>query len=291
MEEQSQTSNDNIKLLVWSDYLENLLAKWGDDALSYAWLHTKSESKYRKLNYYFIIPIVILSTLTGTVNVGMSSIFPPEYVHYGQLSIGAIGIFTGILGTLQNFFKYAQSSESHRYAATQWYKFYRNLKTELALDRVCRKNASEFFVSSKNEMDRLLDSSPLIPNDMVEKYKKHKNINNDENLQNNNIQLPDIIGNLKKTFVYNENNKSIIKNIEDIEDIENEENEEKISNMIKNDPHFGEIKNYMKEIEEFKKSYDPIKNEIDMIKKDLLENKDKVLINIKVDGEEDIKED
>lgn len=190
-EDNSDIDNENLKFLTWAGYLEDLIAKWSDNALSYAWLHTKAEGKYRKLNYAFTIPIVVLSTLTGTVNIGMKSLFPNNLETYGQIGIGGLGIFTGILGTLQNFFKYAQLSEAHRNAAIQWHKFHRSLKTELSLESICRRNAGEFFRSAKAELDRLLDSSPYIPSDIVERY-----------IMENNIDLPDVIGNLQKTLVF-----------------------------------------------------------------------------------------
>jgi hypothetical protein len=179
--------------LHWESYLEDLLATWSNHALSYAWLHTKAESKYRKLNYWFTIPIVVLSTLGGTLNVGMSSILPADWVHYGQISVGGVGIFTGILGTLQNFFKYAQLSESHRNAGMQWYKFHRVIHTELSLDPASRRDAGECFRTCKSEMDRLLDNSPYIPKDMIDAYYA---------THNQEIELPDIIGRLHRTPVY-----------------------------------------------------------------------------------------
>jgi len=190
-EKDDSSIEENLKFMTWTTYLEDLISSWADNALSYSWLNLHSEAKYRNLNYMFTIPIVILSTIVGTINVGMNSLFPPNLIQYGQIGTGSVGIFTGILGTLQNFFKYAQLSEAHRSCAIHWYKFYRQLKTELALETICRKPAGEFFRSAKAEMDRLLDSSPYIPSDIIQKYSdKH------------NLELPEIIGNLKTTQVY-----------------------------------------------------------------------------------------
>lgn len=189
---ESTSSDENLKFMSWTSYLEDLISGWADNALSYSWLNLQSEAKYRNLNYMFTIPIVVLSTIVGTINVGMSSLFPQNLIQYGQIGVGAVGIFTGILGTLQNFFKYAQLSEAHRSCAIHWHKFYRQLKTELALEALCRKPAGEFFRSAKAEMDRLLDSSPYIPSDIIKKYlDKHDN-----------VELPEIIGNLRMTSVY-----------------------------------------------------------------------------------------
>lgn len=187
------SSEDNLKNLEWTPNVEALLAQWSDEALSYAWLHLKSEKKYRKLNYSFTIPIVVLSTLTGSINLAMSSMIPADYNHIGNLVTGGMSIFTGILGTLLNFFKYAQISESHRNAALQWHKFYRLVKTELALQRSCRKAAPTFYATAKLDMDRLLESSPNIPSEIVQKF---------EELSRRDVDLPDIIGPLRRTNVY-----------------------------------------------------------------------------------------
>lgn len=191
-EDTNSSIEENLKFLSWSSYLEDLISGWADNALSYSWLNLHAEIKYRRLNYMFTIPIVILSTIVGTINVAMNSLFPPDLVKYGQIGTGAIGIFTGILGTLQNFFKYAQLSEAHRSIAISWHKFFRQLKTELALEAICRKPAGEFFRYAKAEMDRLLDSSPYIPSDIIRKY----------TTKNETVELPEIIGNLKATSVY-----------------------------------------------------------------------------------------
>ena len=149
--ETDSSVDENLKFMTWTSYLEDLISNWADNALSYSWLNLQSETKYRRLNYMFTIPIVILSTIVGTINVGMNSLFPPNLVQYGQIG-----------------------------------------KTELSLEAMCRKPAGEFFRHAKAEMDRLLDSSPYIPSDVIKKYASKNNI----------VELPEIIGNLKSTTVY-----------------------------------------------------------------------------------------
>ena len=64
------------KKQVWSEEQEKLLASWSERASGYRWLHSRSEKKYRKCNYAFTIPVIILSTLTGTANFAMDSFVP-----------------------------------------------------------------------------------------------------------------------------------------------------------------------------------------------------------------------
>lgn len=242
----SNASEDNLKNLEWTDNLEVLLARWSDEALSYAWLHVKSESKYRRLNYGFTIPIVVLSTLTGSINLAMSSMVPAEYSTVGNLATGALSIFTGILGTLLNFFKYAQFSESHRNASVQWHKFYRNIKTELALERICRKSAPTFYTAAKAEMDRLLDSSPNIPSEITQKYRERADCTSD-------VELPDIIGNLHRTKVYKGDN-ALLLNMDDLEhttDLRDFQNTRKLTeNPLSSAAVASAVKNTVRELKE-----------------------------------------
>ena len=63
---------------VWTKEQENLLAEWSEKASAYRWLHSRSEKRYRCRNYTFTIPVIILSTLTGTANFAMDSFVPEE---------------------------------------------------------------------------------------------------------------------------------------------------------------------------------------------------------------------
>ena len=88
---------------LWTHEQENLLAEWAEKAACYRWLHAKSEKIYTTSHYRYSIPIIILSTLTGTANFGIESV-PKEYTRYAQMAIGGVNLFAGIMGTLQKFF-------------------------------------------------------------------------------------------------------------------------------------------------------------------------------------------
>ena len=76
------------ELEVWSDECEQLLAEWSEKSSCYRWLHARSEKKYRKRYYSFSIPVIILSTLTGVANAGLTSYVPEEAQKIGQAIIG-----------------------------------------------------------------------------------------------------------------------------------------------------------------------------------------------------------
>jgi hypothetical protein len=118
----------------WTKQLENLVAEWADKASCYQWMHGKTEEKFSKMNYYFTIPEIIMSTLTGTANFATNSIVTSEeQAKFVTFGIGAISLIAGIISTVANFLRYAQGSEAHRVAAISWGKFQRFISIELSV--------------------------------------------------------------------------------------------------------------------------------------------------------------
>lgn len=160
------------KLDCWTSECEILLAEWSEKATCYRWLHNSSEKKYRLRYYMFSIPVIILSTLTGACNVGLSSYIPEESQSTAQAVVGGVNIFAGILSTLQNFLKVAELMESHRSAGVSWSKLGRNISIELAIDPHRRQNCHDFLSICRAEYDRLIEQSPLITTDVINEFKK-----------------------------------------------------------------------------------------------------------------------
>lgn len=170
------------KKQLWTEEQERLLASWSERASGYRWLHSRSEKKYRKSNYAFTIPVIILSTLTGTANFAMDSFVPEEQKQIAMACVGGVNIFAGILSTLQNFLRYAELMEGHRVAEVSWSKFSREISVELALEPSMRKPAFDFLTVSRAEYDRLIEQSPTIDDNIIAQYnykfmrkKKNKN--------------------------------------------------------------------------------------------------------------------
>ena len=116
-----------VKPQVWTKEQENLLAEWSEKASAYRWLHSRSEKRYRCRNYSFTIPVIILSTLTGTANFAMDSFVPEDKKQIAMATVGSVNIFAGILSTLQNFLRYSELMEGHRIALVAWSKFSRDI--------------------------------------------------------------------------------------------------------------------------------------------------------------------
>ena len=189
----------------WTEEQEKLLAKWADYASCYRWLHDRTEKKLSWYNNAITIPVIILSTITGTASVGLNGLVgdSPSGQKYGQISIGIVSLFTGILTTLGNFFRYAQNSEAHRVAAVSWGKFNRLITVELAQKPDDRMDSLDFLNICRQDLDRLIEQSPQVPNHVIELFES-------EFAHQDDLSKPDICNNIEHTNVYN-NSKTRMK--------------------------------------------------------------------------------
>lgn len=182
----------------WTKEQEGLMAEWSDKAGCYRWLHDRCEKKYSKLNMGITIPVIILSTLTGTANFALDGFIPAnnqDMKKYAQAGIGAVSIFAGILTTLGNFLRYAQGSESHRVAGIAWGKFQRQIAVELAIHPNERIDSMDFLKICRAELDRLIEQSPPIPDDIIKEFLHEFKDKKD-------IKKPEIVGGMEHTHVF-----------------------------------------------------------------------------------------
>ena len=168
----SQNNNSTKKLppSKWESEEEQLLKEWAEKAMCYKWLHTKSKQKYGKINIKVTIPVIILSTITGTANFAQSRL-PEHYQAGAAMVVGTMNLIAGIISTIAQYFKISELNEGHRIAALAWDKFSRNLKIQLSKKPMNRENANSLMRYAKDEFDRLMEISPTIPDEIIAQFK------------------------------------------------------------------------------------------------------------------------
>lgn len=178
----------------WALETEILLASWSEKASCFRWLHGRSEKKYKKRYYCFSIPVIILSTLTGTANFALKEYIPEDRQKIATAIIGGLNLFAGILGTLQTFLKVCETMESHRAQAVAWSKLGRNISIELALDPMRRQPNQDFLKLCRAEYDRLIEQSPMIDDDIIAQFKSK--------FKNYDVSKPSITNGLDKCHIF-----------------------------------------------------------------------------------------
>ena len=252
-------TNNNFNI-EWTLEHEQILVEWADKAMCYKWLHSKSNAMYSYLNAWYTIPVIIISTLTGTANFAQERV-PIAYQNIFVMIVGGFNILGGIITTIQQFLKITQLNESHRVSSIAWDKFYRNIKIELAKHPDERMNVTQMIKISKEEFDRLMETSPNIPDKIIQGFKiEFKNIKNNSPMPK--IITPEICDTLISTELYRNPWAS-------------EENKNKKINQIIN-----KEKHYLETILNFQKIFHDINNR-EPLDDEIIDNlKDKIEITI-----------
>jgi len=165
----SRMSFERDAPLVYNSHLEQLVASEGEKALSYQWLHDQAEKVFSRWTNCIALPVIILSTLSGTAAIGQSTLFGDSPM--SSVGIGLVSILVGILNTISQHFGVAKRAEGHRIASITYGKLYRLISVELSLPREQRMAADQFIKVVRDQIDRLAETSPPIPESIIAAYK------------------------------------------------------------------------------------------------------------------------
>jgi hypothetical protein len=255
----------------WTVENENILVEWCDIAQCYKWLNFHSYLKFSVKQAWFTIPVIIMSTITGTISFAQSS-FTPTQQFYVQFGVGTINIFLGILSTISQYLKITQLTESHRVSSISWDKFARNIRIELSKPPEERMDAGSFIKLCRHEFDRMMETSPIIQQQIIDEFKKtfEGKENSEQRKLYMELRKPDICDTIISANLYR--HKWYIKQENNSEENMNQMVKENILNVAKN------MKNMNEKIEDFIKEFNkiygrnPLKTEIENNFTDKLES-------------------
>lgn len=181
------------KTIVWSDHLEDYFKSIGEKSYTYALLHKQAEKKYTQRKVYIELPVIVLTSLSGTLSISSSSLFE-NAEKTASVFIGFLSIFCGILNTVNTYFSYAKRAEGHRISNIEYNKLYRFLEIELKLPRHERMQPSDLLKKTRDDYERLNEISPLIDMEIIEKLK--------EKFKDYNVHKPSEMNGLEEIVVY-----------------------------------------------------------------------------------------
>jgi hypothetical protein len=179
----------------WNEEDDIILKEWVDKSACFKWLHEKSYKVYKKQYLRLMIPVIIISTLTGAANFALERIPSQQWQGYASIIVGGFNIIAAIISTVAQFLKTAELKEGHNIAARTWDKFNRTIKLELQKNPIERTNKHDVFTNAMKEYDRLVELSPDIPSSVIKEFK---------NTYKNAVDLikPEIAGYIISSKVY-----------------------------------------------------------------------------------------
>jgi len=179
-------------IISWNDSLEVLVAEEAERSAGLSWLHTECEKYFSVHTNCIALPVIILSTVNGFLSGSSQSIFTNPQV--SSIALGVVSLFTGVLSTVGSYFAWAKRTEAHRISAIQYQKISKFLTIELSLPKVERIAAKDILKITREQVERLMEISPAVPEFILNKYKlRFKGITD--------VSHPEIVQGLKKVMI------------------------------------------------------------------------------------------
>ena len=92
---------------VWHTQQEEILKRWSEIGSSYRFMHDRSYSQFEKQNLRFSLPVIVISTITGTANFAQGT-FPASWQPYVPLGIGFLNLTAGLITTIAQFLRVSE---------------------------------------------------------------------------------------------------------------------------------------------------------------------------------------
>ena len=154
---------------IWHESNEVFFKQLGDESQLQAICHMNSHEYYSTRSRHYQLPIIILSVICGSGNFVSTSF--PDNQDMIILGVGVLSIITSIVSSVAQYLKLAEKSEAHRIASVSWEKFYNNIRFQLSKRREEREDIQNYILSTTSEYQRLQEISPLLPNEIVSKFR------------------------------------------------------------------------------------------------------------------------
>jgi hypothetical protein len=178
----------------WNSKLEHYFASTGEKAHCLSWIHKKAEERYARLRTFIDLPVIAISSITGFLSVGSTSMFGDNQVA-SSVALGLCSLLVSVLNTTGTYFGWAKRAEGHRISSIQYARLYRFLSIEMSLPREERMTPADLLKHTKDQYDRLQEISPLVPPEIITEFRKRFDAEKD-------ISKPEEANGLEKIDVY-----------------------------------------------------------------------------------------
>lgn len=182
----------------WHSQYEIILKQWGEMCSSYSWLHDRAYRKYKYLNIYFQVPVVMLNTAAAVISLVNSS-YSDQTREYASYAVGIMNILAGSVTAAAQYLKLGEIMENHRKSSIAYDNLCQTIKTELSLPIAERTHTGRELVKiCRSEIDKLVNQSRDIPMDVIKEFEKEFGAIN--------IYKPEIID-IQEVTIYRENHQ------------------------------------------------------------------------------------
>jgi len=157
----------------YSVEIEDVLKSYATEAEILYVIHNKNYLHYQKRGYYFTVPVIIMSTISGVLsfNQSIQSTIP------GQYAIGGVNILCGIITTVYKFLNYSNYENQHKILAIEYLHMFEDLKSVLSRHPSQRPDALRYVEKIEAKRQDLYDNFSIIEDNIRRSFKhKHKTL-------------------------------------------------------------------------------------------------------------------
>ena len=166
----------------WHHQHEVVLKTWSEKARSNQWLHGRSYKRMSRINVAMSLPVIILSTIAGTMNFAQNS-FPEKLTvndteypvrEWVGLLTGAINLTASLITTCATFMRISERMENHRSCGIDFGKLSRDIQCELSLPQQDRRHkvGVQYISKCREELERLENLAPDVSLGVLKEFKK-----------------------------------------------------------------------------------------------------------------------
>lgn len=184
----------NTGKLTWTSSIEIMVAKWGDEAKCFEWMHTEAHSYYDVNARNMMIASNVLSAVSGLSNV----IAGGASVNGFQLAwaFGSLAIAVSITNMLQEKLGYTAKATQHNQYSIQWGSIRRKIEEELSIPPESRKDCKSFMKYLRQDINQV----SMAGNSMIPEFIKRKCFEKFNTIPG--FDIPDICGKMEHTHIY-----------------------------------------------------------------------------------------
>ena len=94
MDKENNAPDPKAMAASWNIHHENILRQWGEQSACYRYMHHRAFLMFKKLSLRFNLPVIVLSTITGTANFAQSTL-PVAIQPMAPSIIGGLNLIAG----------------------------------------------------------------------------------------------------------------------------------------------------------------------------------------------------
>ena len=183
-----------VNRVQWTLSIEEMLARWCDQAKCFEWMHTEAYSYFEKRSRVITIASNVLTAISGLSNV----IAGGTVIDGFQLAwvFGSLSIIVSITNMLQEKLAYNTSATEHRQFSILWGIIRRKIEEEVSIPPESRKECGTFLKYLRQDINQVsIEGNTKIPKAIRDNcYTKFSKIPE--------FDVPDICGEVEHTKVY-----------------------------------------------------------------------------------------